>query len=145
MLPVLKSSEKRFNREEVPALIKVPLEVHVSERLLRRKTPKPVDRENFNVKKLEQMMKMQLVKEFKQYPRSATQNTARPKLLDKKTSTFYSGQNIFTPVGDHLAKISPLSCMLKQSRSKPSILEKVIDGRKTLNFKVLSQKDLLRE
>ena len=136
MFSVLRTSEKKFHKEEVPDLIRIPMDFHVSERLLKKRVVKPVDRENFNVKKLEQMMKMQFIKEFKQYPRSSTQNTARNKFLDKKICTFYNG---------HLDKISPLSCVLKQSKSKPSIIEKVIDGRKTMNFKVMSQKELLRD
>lgn len=137
MIHLIKAQEKKFFKEQVPDLIKNPSEVHVSERLLKKKTMKPVDRENFNVRKLEKMMNAQLIKGFKQgVNRCATQNTARLRMTEKKISTFYY---------NHLQKISPLSCILKQSRSKGNILEKVIDGRKTMNFKMLSQKELLKQ
>ena len=137
MMHIMKVQEKKFGKEEVPDLIKIPNEFHVSERLLKRKAFKPVDRENFNVRKLEQMMNVHLIKGFKQgVGRGSTQNTARVRYVDKKQGTFYY---------NHLQKISPLSVVLKQSRSKGNILEKVIDGRKTMNFRVMSQKELLKQ
>jgi len=137
MMYIIKSKEKLFGKEEVPDLIKSPNEFHVSERLLRKKTMKPVDRENFNVRKLEQIMNAHLIKGFKQgVTRGSTQNTARVRYVDNKQGTFYH---------NHLQKISPLSVVLKQSRSKGNILEKVIDGRKTMNFRVMSQKELLKQ
>ncbi|OMJ73280.1 hypothetical protein SteCoe_28062 [Stentor coeruleus] len=134
MIMYIKCQEKSFKKiDEVPNLIKLPNEIQVSERLLVKKPAKPVDRENFNLRKLEQMMNVQLLKEFKHGLRCTTQSHARLKTFEKKPNTFYS---------NYLDKISPLSSMIKQTRTRPNVLEKVIDGRKTLNFKSLTQKDL---
>lgn len=134
MIVYIKCQEKSFKKDdEVPNLIKLPNDIQVSERLLIKKPAKPVDRENFNLRKLEQMMNVQLLKEFKHGLRCTTQSHARLKAFEKKPNTFYS---------NYLDKISPLSSMIKQTRTRPNVLEKVIDGRKTLNFKSLTQKDL---
>ena len=134
MLTLLKNSEKKFKKSDnIPSLMR-GCDIKVSERLLIRKPLKPVDRENFNVRKLEKLMNMQMMKEFKQQAtRCNTQSQARLKIQDKKLLTFYS---------NHLDKISPLSCLIKQNRTRSNVLEKVIDGRKTLNFNSISQKDL---
>lgn len=134
MVEMVKAEDHRAKRpDEIPDLIKAPSEFRVSDRLLIRKPAKPIDRENFNVIKLEKMMSQQLLKEYKQGLRTITQSHTRIKIQDKKMHTFYS---------NHLEKISPLSSLLKQNRSRSNVLEKVIDGRKTLNFKSYSQKDL---
>ena len=136
MVDLIKRLEGKGKKsEEVPNLIRFPNEIRVSERLLTRKPRKPVDRENFNVIKLEKMMNMQLLREYKQQGfRGFTQSQSRTKFQEKKPFTYYS---------NYLEKINPLSCMIKQSRSRSSVLEKVIEGRKTINFKSYSQKELL--
>lgn len=134
MISYIKSQEIPIkNSDEVPSLIKLPDEVPVSSRLLSRRQPKPVDRENFNLKKLEKMMNAQFLKEFKHGSRCVTQSHARLKIPEKRNTTFYA---------NYLDKISPLSSMKKQSRGSSDILEKVIDGRKGLNFKSFTKKEL---
>ena len=134
MINIIKNQGDRFKKElEVPNMIKIPIDIRVSERLLVRKPLKPVDKENFNVRKLEKVMSMRLLKEYKQQARASTHSQSRVKIQDKKQFTFYS---------NHLDKISPLSSIIKQNRSKSNILEKIIDGRKTSGFKSISQKDL---
>lgn len=119
--------------EQVPSLIRIPNEIKVSQRLLIKKPSKPIDRESFNIKKLESMMHMRLLREYKQQSRCPTQSQTRIKFHDKKQITFYS---------NYLDKISPLSSIIKENRSKSNLLEKVIDGRKTASFKSYSHKDL---
>ncbi|OMJ96326.1 hypothetical protein SteCoe_61 [Stentor coeruleus] len=66
--------------------------------------------------------------------RCVTQSHARLKNPEKKSFTFYA---------NYLDKISPLSSMKKQSRGSSDILEKVINGRKCLNFKSFTKRELL--
>lgn len=131
MMEYIKSQDGPFKKfEDVPNLIKQPNDIQISERLLVKKPLKPVDRENFNVRKLEQMMNMNLMKEYKHGNRGA-QSQVRLRNPDKKTSTYYS---------NHLEKISPLSTILKHSRSRQDVLEKIIKKRKGQSLKSLARK-----
>ncbi|OMJ68049.1 hypothetical protein SteCoe_34606 [Stentor coeruleus] len=131
MMEYIKSQDGPFKKfEDIPNLIKQPNDIQISERLLVKRPLKPVDRENFNVRKLEQMMNLHLMKEFKHGNRGA-QSQARFRNPDKKTSTYYS---------NYLEKISPLSSVIKHSRSRQDILEKVIKKRKGQSLKTLARK-----
>lgn len=122
MVKIFKSNKEKS--ANIPKMLTEPTDVHVSERLLTRKPFKPVDKENFNIRKLEKIMSERLVKKFRpETLRKNSQMLRKTKSQDKKAVTFYS---------NYIDKINPLSPMIKTTRSRQNILECVIDGRKML-------------
>ena len=121
MVEILKNNQAK-QTPKIPKMLKTPLEVCVSPRLLFRKKKGYIDKENFNLRKIEKIMTERMMKKFKpDVFQVSTKNLRRIKSQDRKALTFYS---------NYLDKISPLSTLLTTSRSKEGILESVIDGRK---------------
>ena len=126
MVEIIKA-KKKTNEGVLPVMLKSSNQVKVSERLLMKKKVKSLDKNNFNIRKLEKVMSEKLVKTFKpEVFRTGSKNFVKENPKDRKGTTFYS---------NYIEKISPLSSMIKNSRPKNNILEYVIDGRKTTNNK----------
>jgi hypothetical protein len=120
-------------KESLPKVLKTPAEFRVSPRLLRKKQVKMIDRENFNIRKLEKNFSEKILKKRFQLesPKNEIVKKNRKVKNDRKAVTFYS---------NYIEKISPLSSIYSASRGRNDILESVIKGRK--NFKVQEAVDL---
>lgn len=127
MLDILKK-DKVKNRV-IPKMLRTSADFMVSPRLLSQKKFKPVDRENFNIRKLEKIMSEKFLKRrFKPDTVKSPSSNKRLKIKthDRKAMTFYS---------NYIEKISPISSLHSMPRSKKSnILECVISGRKNLKL-----------
>lgn len=127
MLDILKR-DKVKNRV-IPKMLRTSADFMVSPRLLSQKKFKPIDRENFNIRKLEKIMSEKFLKRrFKPETLKSPSTNKRLKIKthDRKAMTFYS---------NYIEKISPISSMRSMPRSKKSnILECVISGRKNIKM-----------
>ena len=97
---------------------------------------KPVDRENFNIRKLEKVVSENLLKRrfklesFEKYNqiKDKPEKTKKNKffaIVDRRARTFYS---------NYIEKISPLSSLYSVTRGRADILESVISGRKNIKL-----------
>lgn len=110
----------------IPKMLRTSADIRVSPRLLSKKKFKPVDRDNFNIRKLEKIMSEKILKRrFKtdSLKSPASTNRLKSKPHDRKAMTFYS---------NYIEKISPISSLHSVSRGKNNILECVINGRKNI-------------
>jgi hypothetical protein len=122
MINLIKSNKNTTSI--VPKMLRTPLDIKVSQRLLIKKQVKTTDKNFFNIKKLEKVMSERLLRKFKpEVIRVDTSLNKKNKSQDRKGQTFYS---------NYIEKISPLSSMIKTTRQKNNILESVINCRKAL-------------
>lgn len=117
MLEILRPHKPKI----IPLMLRSPAEIQVSPRLLHRKTKVYVDKDNFNLRKIEKNMREKLIKKFKPEVFLSQNKLRKSKPQERKMLTFYS---------NYIEKISPLSSLIRTSRSRIGILEHVIDGRK---------------
>ena len=126
MQDILKVNKNKT--QVIPQMLRTSGNIRVSPRLLSQKKFKPVDRDNFNIRKLEKIMSEKILKRrFKPDSLKSPSTNLRLKIKpqDRKAMTFYS---------NYIEKISPISSLHSTSRSKNSILECVINGRKNVKM-----------
>ena len=132
MTQLLRSNEEK----ELPKAFKSPTVLPLPNRLLKVSQTKPVDRENFNIRKLEKVVSENLLKRrfklesFEKYNqiKDKPEKTKKNKffaIVDRRARTFYS---------NYIEKISPLSSLYSVTRGRADILESVISGRKNIKL-----------
>lgn len=132
MTQLLKSNEEK----ELPKVLKSSTVLPLPNRLLKVAQAKPVDRENFNIRKLEKVVSENLLKRrfklesFEKYNQTKEKPEKMKKkkglvIVDRKARTFYS---------NYIEKISPLSSLYSVTRGRTDILESVISGRKNIKM-----------